>query len=170
MSAILRLHHKVKNLFLFAQVLHKNHQHLKCQVLDTWEDMWGTLFFRIFRIRAAPLIGCYRIVLFNPILSYQIPSSTAGMAPITPLALGVENDTFLFVMWDFFYTFVELNIGGYCQSPDRGKTIQTTAKRKLEIIRLFWGVARRQIRSIVNLCEEFGVRCKVQKETIRIIL
>ena len=167
MSAILRLHHKVKNLFLFAQVFHKNHQHLKCQVLDTWEDMWGALFFRI---RAAPLIGYYRIVLFNPISSYQIPSSTAGEAPITPLALGIENDTFLFVMWDFFYTFVKLNISAYCQSPDRGKTIQTTAKRKLEIIRLFLGVARRQIRSIVNLCEEFGVRGKVQKETIRIIL
>ena len=39
------LHNKIRNLFLFAQVFHKNHQHLKCQVLDTWEDMWGGIVF-----------------------------------------------------------------------------------------------------------------------------
>ena len=70
--------------------------------------IWGgALFFRIFRIRAVPLIGYYRIVLFNPMLTYKIPSSTAGEAPITPLVLGIENETLLFVMWDFFYTFVK---------------------------------------------------------------
>ena len=37
-------------------------------------------------------------------------------------------------------------------------------------MRLFLCVARRQIRSIVDLCEEFGVRSEVQKESIETIL
>ena len=38
------------------------------------------------------------------------------------------------------------------------------------MIELFLGVARRPIRSIVDLCEEFDDRSKVQKEPIRTIL
>ena len=58
---------------------------------------------------------------------------------------------------------------GYRKRYPAKEMIKIT-QRKLEIIRLFLGVARRQILSIVSLCEGFGVRSRVQKETIRIIL
>ena len=61
---------------------------------------------------------------------------------------------------------------------ENGKRKTENGKRKAEnyfynlkssMIELFLCKSRRQIRSIVELCEEFGVRRLVQKESIRTI-